>query len=101
MALAGNVGLTMTVVEQIPNPGAILFGEDQGRYVVATHDPDAVRAAANAAKLFTVPIGTTGGDLMVFDIVGRGGRQSIPLAELRAAHESFFPRLMGADAALA
>jgi phosphoribosylformylglycinamidine synthase len=101
MALAGNVGLTMTVVEQIPNAGAILFGEDQGRYVVATHDPDAVRAAANAAKLFTVPIGTTGGDLMVFDIVGRGGRQSIPLAELRAAHESFFPRLMGADAALA
>ena len=31
----------------------------------------------------------------------RGGAQSIPLADLRAAHEGFFPALMGADAALA
>jgi len=101
MALAGNVGLEMTVVEEIPNPGAILFGEDQGRYVVTTRDPDAVRAAANAAQLFTVPIGTTGGDSLVFDLLGRGGRQAVTLAALRAAHESFFPRLMGEDAALA
>src|SRR5206468_8576090 len=40
MALAGNTGLRMTVVPEIPNPGAILFGEDQGRYVVTTRDPD-------------------------------------------------------------
>src|SRR5690349_6364237 len=64
MALAGNLGMTMTVVPQIPNVGAILFGEDQGRFVVATRDPDAVRAAANAAQLFAVPIGTTGGDAL-------------------------------------
>ena len=44
MALAGDIGMTMTVVPQIPNPGAILFGEDQGRYVVTTRDPDRVRA---------------------------------------------------------
>jgi phosphoribosylformylglycinamidine synthase len=101
MAFAGNLGLTMTVAEQIANPAAILFGEDQGRYVVTTRDPDAVRAAANAAQLFAVPIGTTGGDSLVFDLVGRGGRQSASLADLRAAHEGFFPRLMGADSALA
>jgi phosphoribosylformylglycinamidine synthase II len=101
MALAGGIGLTMTVVEQIPNPGAILFGEDQGRYVVTTTDPDRVRAAANEAKLFAVPIGTTGGDRIVFDLVNRGGEQSVSLADLRAAHESFFPKMMGADAALA
>ena len=94
MALAGNIGMTMTVVEQIPNPAAILFGEDQGRYVVTTSDPDAVREAANAAKLFAVPIGTTGGDALTFDLVGRGGEQSVSLAELRAAHEGFFPALM-------
>jgi len=29
------------------------------------------------------------------------GLAEIPLAALRAAHEGFFPRLMGADAALA
>ncbi len=99
MALAGNIGLEMTVVEEIPNPGAILFGEDQGRFVVTTSDPDAVRAAANAAQLFTVPIGTTGGNSITFDRVGRGGRQSVTLAQLRKAHEGFFPRLMGEDSA--
>jgi phosphoribosylformylglycinamidine synthase len=94
MALAGNIGLAMTVVEQIPNPAAILFGEDQGRYVVTTTDPDAVRGIANAANLFAVPIGTTGGDRLAFDLVGRGGPQSLSLTELRAAHEGFFPALM-------
>jgi phosphoribosylformylglycinamidine synthase len=39
MALSGNIGLDMTVVQEIPNPGAILFGEDQGRYVVTTTNP--------------------------------------------------------------
>src|SRR6476620_5432343 len=92
MALAGNIGMTMTVVAELPNPAAILFGEDQGRYVVTTRDPEAVRAAANAAQLFTVPIGTTGGDALVFDLIGRGGRQSMSLNELRAAHEGFFPK---------
>ena len=97
MALAGNVGMTMTVVPQIPNPGAILFGEDQGRYVVTTRDPDQVRAIANAAKLFAVEIGITGGDALVFDLIDRGGRQSVSLADLRAAHEGFFPNLMGSE----
>ena len=101
MALAGNIGLKMTVVEEIPNPAAILFGEDQGRYVVTTADPDAVRAAANSAQLFTVPIGTTGSDSITFDLIGRGGEQSVTLAELRSANEGFFPKLMGQDAALA
>jgi len=94
MALAANIGMTMTVVEEIPNPSAILFGEDQGRYVVSTCEPDWVRALANEAGLFAVEIGHTGGDTLTFDLVGRGGPQSIPLADLRAAHEGFFPALM-------
>ena len=97
MALTGNRGLTMTVVEQITNPGAILFGEDQGRYVVTTKDPDAVRAAANGAQLFCIPIGTTGGDGTIFDLINRGGEQRVSLADLRAAHEGFFPSLMGSE----
>ena len=101
MALAGAIGMTMPVVPQIPNPAAILFGEDQGRYVVTTRDPGIVRALANEAKLFAVTIGTTGGDALIFDLIDRGGAQTVSLAELRAAHEGFFPNLMGADAALA
>jgi phosphoribosylformylglycinamidine synthase subunit PurL len=96
MALAGNIGLAMTVVEQITNPAAILFGEDQGRFAVACAPGNeaAVRAAANAARLFAVNIGTTGGGTISFDLLSRGGIQSIPLKTLRAAHERFFPALM-------
>ena len=94
MALAGNIGLEMVVVEQIPNPGAILFGEDQGRYIVTTSNEAAVRSAANAAGLFAVNIGITGGNALRFDLLSRGGVQSVSLADLRAAHEGFFPALM-------
>ncbi len=97
MALAGDIGMRMTVVEQIANPAAILFGEDQGRFAVTCTDPEAVRAAANAANLFVVPIGSTGGDSLIFDLVGRGGEQSIALADLRAANEAFLPLLMGGE----
>ncbi|MCL6683361.1 phosphoribosylformylglycinamidine synthase subunit PurL [Sphingomonas alba] len=97
MALAGNIGMTMTVVPQIPNPGAILFGEDQGRYVVTTNDADQVRQLANDAQLFAVPIGTTGGEALTFDLVERGGSQAVSLSDLRAASEGFFPKLMGSE----
>jgi phosphoribosylformylglycinamidine synthase subunit PurL len=43
----------------------------------------------------------TGGDALVFDLVGRGGEQRVPLAELRRVHEAFLPELMGAEGALA
>ncbi|MDL2340910.1 MAG: AIR synthase-related protein, partial [Pseudomonadota bacterium] len=94
MALAGNIGLAMTVVEQIPNPAAILFGEDQGRFIVTTRETDAVCAAANGAQLFAVNLGRTGGNSLRFDLLSRGGVQAVPLADLRAAHEGFFPALM-------
>ena len=94
MALAGNIGMTMPVVPQIPNPAALLFGEDQGRYVVTSRDGAAVRARATAVNLFSVPIGTTGGNALTFDLIDRGGPQTVTLADLRAAHEGFFPTLM-------
>jgi phosphoribosylformylglycinamidine synthase subunit PurL len=90
MALAGGVGFAMTVVPEIPNPGAILFGEDQGRYVVTARDAELVMQAARDAGLLAIPIGTTGGDALTFDLVGRGGEQRVSLAELRVARESFF-----------
>jgi phosphoribosylformylglycinamidine synthase subunit PurL len=95
MALAGNIGVVVPVVPQIPNPAAILFGEDQGRYIVTTRDGAAVRARASAANIFSISLGSTGGEAVGFDLIDRGGVQSIPLATLRTAHESFFPALMG------
>jgi phosphoribosylformylglycinamidine synthase subunit PurL len=96
MALAGNIGVIVPVVPQIANPAAILFGEDQGRYIVTTRDAATVRTRATAANIFAIPLGSTGGNAIGFDMIERGGVQSISLADLRAAHEDFFPALMNA-----
>jgi phosphoribosylformylglycinamidine synthase len=90
MVLASGTGVELTL-PNVPDPAAIFFGEDQGRMLVTTTDPDAVKAAASAAKIFSAPIGRTGGDSLA------GPGFSVELADLRAAHESFFPRLMGSE----
>jgi phosphoribosylformylglycinamidine synthase II len=87
MALAGGIGAD---VSSIANHRAA-FGEDQARYVVTTADPDAIAAEG----VVIARIGTTGGDAIT---VADG---AVSLTALRAAHEAFFPSLMGADAALA
>jgi phosphoribosylformylglycinamidine synthase len=96
MALAGEIGAEI----KLPtggNPAAILFGEDQGRALVTTRSPETVRAIANAAQIFAIEIGTTGGDALLVRSGKDGISQSVTLAELRTAHESFFPRLMGTE----
>lgn len=94
MALSGGTGFTMTIVPELPNPAPMLFGEDQGRAIVATSEPERVRELAAAAQLFSIPVGTTGGDAIVFDLVDRGGEQKVSLADLRTTHEAFLPELM-------
>ncbi len=98
MALAGGIGFNMIVVPQIPNPGAILFGEDQGRFIVTAADAAAIITRARVAGLTALPIGTTGGDAIVFDVAGHGGVQALSLAALRAAHEDAFPAMMATAA---
>jgi len=94
MALAGRQGATLDLPE-VPNPAAILFGEDQARFIVATDDAEAVTTAAKAAGIFVARIGATGGATITVS------GSEIALDALRKAHESFFPTLMGSDAALA
>ena len=73
MALAGGIGCTLAV----DLDAASAFGEDQGRYVIAA---PAGQFLENAVEIGRVGGGTVAG---------------IPLADLRAAHEGFFPALMG------
>ena len=94
MAMAGSLGVSITL-PNVPNRAAILFGEDQGRALITTRDAEAVIARANATNIFAAPVGQTGGDA----VEGPGFR--IPLSDIRTAHEGFFPKLMGSDAALA
>ena len=99
MALVGNIGADI-----VPYPFEIgekaklarWFSEDQGCYVVTSSDANAVLKAAHWCRVACSLIGYTGGDDLRFHAM-----KSAPLADLRAAHEGFFPALMGADAALA
>jgi phosphoribosylformylglycinamidine synthase len=86
MALAGQAG---AMLEPMNDPAEI-FGEDQGRYIVT------------AARGVEIPgarkIGSVGGQTIEF-LSDRN--LSIRLEDIRHAHEGFFPKLMGPDAALA
>jgi phosphoribosylformylglycinamidine synthase len=88
MALASGVGLALRL--QASAPHAQLFGEDQARYLVAVADAAPVLAAAQAAGTPAAVIGKAGGDS-----VSAESLFDLPLARLRAAHESWMPEYMG------
>lgn len=79
MALAGGIGAKLDELDHVR-----AFGEDQARYVVTTANSDALLAAALTAGVTARRIGVTGGGTLV----------GINLADLRTAHEGFFPQLM-------
>jgi phosphoribosylformylglycinamidine synthase len=90
MALAGGIGAEIeTPKGGIPAHGW-LFGEDQGRYLVAVEDPAPVLKAAKDAGVAARTIGRTGGAALTVD-----GACTISLAELRKAHEGWLPKYMG------
>ncbi len=84
MALAGGKGVQLD--RDVPATPAFLFGEAQGRYIVTTGNSDAVLRRLAADKIVHRFLGSVGGDAV----------SGAPLADLRRAHEGFFPALMGA-----
>ena len=94
MALAGNIGATL----HAPLPcgtACSLFGEDQGLYVatVADHALLDTLAGAGAVGLEVERIGRTIAGRLIFELPDDD--PVVPLDALRAAHEGFFPTLMG------
>jgi phosphoribosylformylglycinamidine synthase len=93
MAMAGNLGASLS------NPGnsipahAFWFGEDQARYVLAlpAGNADKVLSAAKSAGVPAMKLGETGGAGL--SVAGAG---TISVADLKSAHEAFFPNLMKA-----
>jgi phosphoribosylformylglycinamidine synthase len=100
MALAGDMGATIGAAMDERSPTGVIFGEDQGRYMVTTADPEPVLERAIAAGCFGLPIGRTGGRAIRFAF-GGAPLTEIPLEKLRRVHEGFFPRLMGKELAVA
>ncbi len=106
MALAGNVGARIGhefagIAFKMPEE---FFGEDQGRYLVTVNEGcwPALQEAALKHDVHWQTFAITGGDeISIFTSATDAVVSSVPLADLRAAHEGFFPALMGADGALA
>ncbi|MBI3708223.1 MAG: phosphoribosylformylglycinamidine synthase subunit PurL [Proteobacteria bacterium] len=92
MALAGNLGLTVTAVEPAMPLHAFLFGEDQARYAVTTASPEAVVKAAEAAGVAALILGQTTPEAALT----LPGEPLISLSELRDAHEGWLPSFMAA-----
>jgi phosphoribosylformylglycinamidine synthase II len=93
MAMASGIGATVNQLDGI-DPIPTFFGEDQGRYLVTLRpaDLDTTQAAAKALGIFAPWIGNTGGDAVVL-----GEARALPVAELKAAHEGWFPKYMAGE----
>ncbi|MBI5940521.1 MAG: phosphoribosylformylglycinamidine synthase subunit PurL, partial [Caulobacterales bacterium] len=88
MALASNVGVTLEATSP-DNAHPFLFGEDQARYLIATNDPESLLKAAADAGLRASVVGQAGGDAFASK-----GLFSIPMDQLRTAHEAWLPGYM-------
>ncbi|HXO01840.1 MAG TPA: phosphoribosylformylglycinamidine synthase subunit PurL [Stellaceae bacterium] len=86
MAMAGDRGVTL---DSLPNDIAILFGEDQARYLIETASPDAVLAAAKDAGIYAQRIGAICGAALTLP-----GGGAISVRELKAANEAWLPAYM-------
>ena len=89
MALAGDIGMSLARSDEDAPAHGYWFGEDQGRYVVATGEPGKVLAAAREAGAGAAVIGRAGGDTLTVD-----GADPISIADLRRTHEAWLPAYM-------
>ncbi len=90
MALAGGLGADLTIETDAPLH-ALLFGEDQARYLIEVDEThlDAVEDRAAEAGVAVACIGITGGTDIVLN-----GASLVTLADMRARHEAWLPALM-------
>ncbi|MEQ8370440.1 MAG: phosphoribosylformylglycinamidine synthase subunit PurL, partial [Alphaproteobacteria bacterium] len=97
MALVGDCGANIAVNTSLPL-AAFLFGEDQGRYVLATSQPDQVLAAAQIADVPAAIIGRCRPERGEQAALTVNGGDPISLSRLRRAHETWLPRYMMGNA---
>jgi phosphoribosylformylglycinamidine synthase len=95
MCLGGDMGVSLHLPAGLSVPAhAFLYGEDQARYLVATGVAEELLAAAAAANVPAVRLGYSGGPALTVE-----GVLSIPLADLKEAHEAWLPDYMSGAAA--
>jgi phosphoribosylformylglycinamidine synthase len=94
MAMASGIGARLEGRPKESPNHAYWFGEDQARYVLTVREADAAEfeTVSRAAGVAMRRLGTTGGTDLTL-----AGAGAISVAELKTAHEAFFPRLMGSS----
>jgi phosphoribosylformylglycinamidine synthase II len=103
MALAGGIGAVINHGRGFypgdggPADAGFVFGEGQGRYLVTAGDRFALDPLLEAAGVKGHFLGHTYGTNLRLLSDDKIVEQEIPLGDLRAAHESFFPKLMGSE----
>jgi phosphoribosylformylglycinamidine synthase len=97
MALAGSLGAVLENDHAL-DP-RFLFGEDQGCYVVTVPESrgEAFITRVNNGDFDPGFLGRVRGDALVMPTDTLQPSVNLPLADLRAAHEGFFPKLMDAS----
>jgi phosphoribosylformylglycinamidine synthase subunit PurL len=89
MALASGIGLEVSC--DFVSFTDLLFGEDQGRYLVETDNFELLVSRASAAGLSAECFGKIGGDAIAEEERVDGiSRLNLPLSALREASDSFF-----------
>jgi phosphoribosylformylglycinamidine synthase len=94
MALAGGIGATLLPCEGDTPLHALMFGEDQGRYLLAARGAAIVQSIIDRAQTAGVPariIGQSGGQSLVLP-----DGTEIALDRLADLHEGWLPHYMGA-----
>ena len=92
MALASGLGVELRATSAL-NAHGYLFGEDQGRYLLATPDPQTVLERAREAGVRATDAGHVGGEAFA-----SASLFAIALADLRQAHEGWMPAFMDVSA---
>jgi phosphoribosylformylglycinamidine synthase II len=95
MAMVKGIGAKIDALPAGPNH-AVLFGEDQGRYLLSlpAGAAEAIVAEAKAAGVPAEIIGKTGGSELALP-----GEAAVSIAALRKVHESWLPDYMAGKAA--
>jgi phosphoribosylformylglycinamidine synthase len=89
MAMAGMRGISLDPLPAELPVHAYLFGEDQGRYLVETSDPQLFLKAASAAGVPARVIGSVGGGSLTLP-----GAGAISVDALRTTNEAWLPGYM-------
>jgi phosphoribosylformylglycinamidine synthase len=85
MAMASGIGCAL----EPHQPASYWFGEDQGRYVIATKHADAIIEKAKKVGIPLTKLGQTGGAVITLSDSG-----SIAVKALHTAHEGWLPNYM-------